>query len=107
VNILSGIGPQELLEAIARSDSLRLQAIPGVGKKTAERISLELKDRALKVLGQEEAFALHIPEGEDRHLIDDALSALLNLGYSAKSARDTVREMTLEGLIREALRILA
>ncbi len=114
VNILSGIGPQELLEAIARSDSLRLQAIPGVGKKTAERISLELKDRALKVLGQEEAFALHIPEGEDRHLIDDALSALLNLGYSAKSAkpalekaRDTVTEMTLEGLIREALRILA
>ncbi len=114
VNILSGIGPQELLEAIARSDSLRLQAIPGVGKKTAERISLELKDRALKVLGQEEAFALHIPEGEDRHLIDDALSALLNLGYSAKSAkpalekaRDTVNEMTLEGLIREALRILA
>jgi Holliday junction DNA helicase RuvA len=114
VNILSGIGPQELLEAIARSDSLRLQAIPGVGKKTAERISLELKDRALKVLGQEEAFALHIPEGEDRQLIDDALSALLNLGYSAKSAkpalekaRDTVNEMTLEDLIREALRILA
>ena len=114
VNILSGIGPQELLEAIARSDSLRLQAIPGVGKKTAERISLELKDRALKVLGQEEASALHIPEGEDRQLIDDALSALVNLGYSAKSAkpalekaRDTVNEMTLEGLIREALRILA
>jgi Holliday junction DNA helicase RuvA len=114
VNILSGIGPQELLEAIARSDSLRLQAIPGVGKKTAERIPLELKDRALKVLGQAKASALHIPEGEDRPLIDDALSALVNLGYSAKfakpaleKARDTVNEMTLEGLIREALGILA
>jgi len=114
LNILSGIGPQELLEAIARGDSLRLQAIPGVGKKTAERIALELKDRAIKVLGQEKVPVPHIPEGADRHLIDDALSALLNLGYSAKSAnpalekaRSTVKEMTLEGLIREALRILA
>jgi Holliday junction DNA helicase RuvA len=114
LNILSGIGPQELLEAMARGDSLRLQAIPGVGKKTAERIALELKDRALKVLGQEKVPMPHIPEGEGRQLIDDALSALLNLGYSAKSvnpalekARATVKEMTLEGLIREALRILA
>jgi len=114
LNILSGMGPQELLEAIARGDSLRLQAIPGVGKKTAERIALELKDRALKVLGQEKVPRPHIPEGKDRHLIDDALSALLNLGYSAKSAnpalekaRSTVKEMTLEGLIRETLRILA
>lgn len=114
LNILSGIGPQELLEAIARGDSLRLQAIPGVGKKTAERIALELKDRALKVLGQEKVPAPHVREGEGRQLLDDALSALLNLGYSAKSAnpalekaRATVKEMTLEGLIREALRILA
>ncbi len=114
INILSGIGPQELLEAIAHGDSVRLQAIPGVGKKTAERIALELKDRALKVLGQEEIPALDIPEGEDKHLIDDALSALLNLGYSPKfakpaleKARSAVKEMTLEGLIREALRILA
>ncbi|MBW2142880.1 MAG: Holliday junction branch migration protein RuvA, partial [Deltaproteobacteria bacterium] len=68
LNILSGMGPQELLEAIARGDSLRLQAIPGVGKKTAERIALELKDRALKVLGQEKVPTPHIPEGKDRHL---------------------------------------
>ena len=54
INILSGIGPQELLEAIARGDSIRLQAIPGMGKKTAERIALELKDRALKVLEHHE-----------------------------------------------------
>ena len=114
LNILSGIGPRELLEAIAQSDSLRLQAIPGVGRKTAERIALELKDRALKVLGQEKVPVKYVPEGENRHLIDDALSALLNLGYSAKSAkpalekaRSAVEEMTLEGLIREALRILA
>jgi Holliday junction DNA helicase RuvA len=114
LNILSGIGPQELLEAIARGDSVRLQAIPGVGKKTAERIALELKDRALKVLGQEEAPDLLMPEGKEKRLIDDALSALLNLGYSVKSAKPalekasaTVKDLTLEGLIRESLRILA
>lgn len=114
INILSGIGPQELLEAIAHGNSVRLQAIPGVGKKTAERMSLELKDRALKVFGQEELPAPDIPEGEDKRRIDDALSALLNLGYSPKfakpaleKARTSTKEMTLEGLIREALRLLA
>ncbi len=114
INILSGIGPQELLEAIACGDAIRLQAIPGVGKKTAERIALELKDRASKVLDREEISPPQIPEEEDRRLIDDALSALLNLGYSAKlakqaieKAQSAVTEITLEGLIREALRILA
>jgi len=114
LNILSGIGPQELLEAIARGDSVRLQAIPGVGKKTAERIALELKDRALKVLGQKELPALLMPEGKEKRLVDDALSALLNLGYSVKSAKPalekasaSIKDLTLEGLIRESLRILA
>ncbi len=114
INILSGIGPQELLEAIAYGDSVRLRAIPGVGKKTAERIALELKDRALKVLGQEDFPALDIPEGKDKRLVEDALSALLNLGYSAKSAkpaldkaRSQIKDISLEGLIREALRVLA
>jgi len=114
VNVLSGIGPQELLEAIARGDALRLQAIPGVGKKTAERIALELKDRACKALG-----GMDIPQapnlkGEERGMVEDALSALVNLGYSAKSAKTAVErasqragEMTLEGLIREALRALS
>ena len=114
INILSGIGPQDLLDAIAHGDSPRLQAIPGVGKKTAERIALELKDRALKVLGQTEITAPDISGGKENRLIDDALSALLNLGYSSKfakpaldKARSGIQDVTLEGLIREALRILA
>ena len=114
INILSGIGPQELLEAMAQGNSVRLQAIPGVGKKTAERMALELKDRALKALGQADIPVPDIPEGEEKRRIDDALSALLNLGYSPKSAksalnkaRSSTKEMTLEGLIREALRLLA
>jgi len=114
LNILSGIGPQDLLEAIARGDAIRLQAIPGVGKKTAERIALELKDRASRILGREEIPLAPVPEGEDKRLIDDSLSALLNLGYSQKSAgraieeaRSVIKALSLEGLIKEALRILA
>ena len=114
LNILSGIGPQDLLEAIARGDAIRLQAIPGVGKKTAERIALELKDRALKIFGYQEVLPPPAPEGADKLIMDDTMSALLNLGYSAKAAnmaivkaQSIIKEMTLEGLIREALKILA
>jgi Holliday junction DNA helicase RuvA len=114
INILSGIGPQELLEAIARGDAVRLRAIPGVGKKTAERIALELKERACQLVDQEEMTPLPLLEGEEKGLVDDALSALLNLGYSPKAAklgiekaRAFIKDMTLEGLIREALKLLA
>jgi Holliday junction DNA helicase RuvA len=114
VNILSGMGPQDLLEAIAQGDVMRLQAIPGIGKKTAERIALELKDRASKALGEMDISPMPVSRGKDRVIIEDALSALLNLGYSPKSAKmaierakSRVKEMTLEGLIRDALRILS
>lgn len=114
VNILSGIGPQDLLEAIAKGDALRLQSIPGVGKKTAERIALELKDRASKALGDRDMPRVPTLQTEDRRIMDDALSALANLGYSAKSAkmavdkaRSRLGEMTLEELIREALKTLS
>jgi Holliday junction DNA helicase RuvA len=114
VNVLSGIGPQELLEAIAKGDALRLQAIPGVGKKTAERIALELKDRASKALRDRDMPQVPALQGEERRIMDDALSALVNLGYSTKSAKMAVdkaqarvSEMSLEGLIREALRTLS
>jgi len=114
VNILSGIGPPDLLEAIARGDALRLQAIPGVGKKTAERIALELKDRAARAIGDRDIPQVPAPQAEDRRILEDALSALVNLGYSAKSAkmaldkaRSRLGEMTLEELIREALRALS
>jgi Holliday junction DNA helicase RuvA len=114
VNILSGIGPGELQEAIARGDALRLQSIPGVGKKTAERIALELKDLALKSLGDREIPPVTLQEDRERELLDDALSALTNLGYQAKSARKALEmvcegqsTVTLEVLIREALRKLA
>jgi Holliday junction DNA helicase RuvA len=114
INILSGIGPDDLLEAMAHGDALRLQSIPGVGKKTAERIALELKDKALRVRGDLEAPPAKIVTDEDKRVFDDALSALLNLGYPPKSAQravetalNRVKDVSLENLIKEALRLLA
>jgi len=73
-----------------------------------------LKDRASKALGEMDISPMPVSRGEDRLTIDDALSALTNLGYSAKSAKmaierakSRVKEITLEGLIRDALRILS
>ena len=113
VNILSGIGPDVLLEALAIGDVARLQSIPGVGKKTAERMALELKDKAQKMGTDMILPPSRVMEERDRTIMDDALSALLNLGYSAKAAKravdkavPNVKEMNLEGLIKEALRLL-
>ena len=114
MNILSGMGPEELLEAIARGDSVRLQSIPGIGRKTAERMALELKEKAQKAQGDLTTPAVRPEETPDRKMLDDALSALVNLGYPLKVAKAAVekahamgRHQALEGLIKEALRILA
>jgi Holliday junction DNA helicase RuvA len=113
INILSGIGPDDLLGAMARKDTARLQSIPGIGKKTAERIALELGEKAQFMMGD---MTPTLPPviGVDKKILDDAVSALLNLGYSAKLAKKAVEEghsgkedMSLENLIKEALRVLA
>jgi Holliday junction DNA helicase RuvA len=113
-NILSGIGPEELLAAMARGDTARMQSIPGIGKKMSERIALELRDKAMKLKGTLEPLASQVLLPEEKGLLDDAASALVNLGYSAKSARDAVEKartrletFNLQSLIKEALRVLA
>lgn len=115
INILSGIGPDDLIEAIARGDVVKLQSIPGVGKKTAERIALELKDKAGKISSDLSIPLVKARTPEDKTVLDDALSALLNLGYPAKAANRAVEKaisgladgVSLEGVIKEALRQLA
>jgi Holliday junction DNA helicase RuvA len=113
-NILSGIGPEQLLEAMARGDTGRMQSIPGIGKKTAERIALELRERAMKLKGTLEPLPPQGVPPEEEGMLDDAASALMNLGYSAKSAKDAVEKarsrletVNLQFLIKEALRVLA
>jgi Holliday junction DNA helicase RuvA len=106
--VLSGIEPSELIRAIERGDLARLTAIPGVGKKTSERIVLELKDRLPRV-GKDA-----MPATEAPPLRDDLLSALINLGYHrplAEKAVDTAVKRTPDGdferTLKQALRELA
>jgi holliday junction DNA helicase RuvA len=113
INILSGIGPDELLSAISSGDVVKLQSIPGVGKKTAERMALELKDKALKITSDVELPLSVAATRADKAILNDAISALVNLGYPSKSAGSAVdkacsnmKEVTLEGIIKEALRLL-
>ena len=108
--VLSGIEPGDFIKAIRTQDVARLTAIPGIGKKTAERIGLELKDRlpaTLQPAGQESTIAAR-PE-EQLHA--DLLSALLNLGYQraiAEKAIDAVLRKSatsgFESSLREVLR---
>ena len=86
--VLSGIEPVELIRAIERSDIARLTAIPGVGRKTSERIVLELKDRLPR--GQVELAGAGAGAPEPLTLRDDVLSALVNLGYHRPLAEEAV-----------------
>jgi Holliday junction DNA helicase RuvA len=84
LTVLSGIPPAELVEALQKSDVRRLMAVPGVGKKTAERMVLELAEKASKFGGEPGAArAAAVSQ-------DDVLSALVNLGYRKGDAERAV-----------------
>ena len=111
-NILSGIAPEELIGALSAGDSDRLQAIPGVGKKLAGRMALELKEKAG---GISAGLSIKVEPGEpERDVMEDLISALVNLGYHRQKALLAVRSalraggsrLNFEGLIKEALRNL-
>jgi Holliday junction DNA helicase RuvA len=109
--ILSGIEPPDLIQAIEAADLARLTAIPGVGRKTAERLVLELKDR----LPRPPVAAPAARAGQVGSAVrDDVLSALMNLGYHrplAEKAVDAAVKATPDGdferTLRQALRELA
>jgi Holliday junction DNA helicase RuvA len=102
--VVSGSRPADLKRAIVLGDHARFLAIPGIGKKTAERILLELKDK-LGVELATTAAARHAPA------TSDVLHALLALGYSEKEAVAAIKQLP-EGLsvsdgIRQALKLLS
>jgi holliday junction DNA helicase RuvA len=108
--VLSGIEAPELVKAIRLQDVARLTAIPGVGKKTAERIGLELKDR-LPAAAQAIAPGHEATPGD--RLREDLLSALLNLGYQRAAAEKGIDralaaapDAGFEQALRDALRLL-
>jgi holliday junction DNA helicase RuvA len=100
--VLSGLSVEELYQTVAAQDGARLTKIPGVGKKTAERLLLELKDR---LAGTETA------SGGGASVRGDTLHALLALGYSDKEASAALAkvpaEATVPDAIRQALKLLS
>ncbi|HEV7238037.1 MAG TPA: Holliday junction branch migration protein RuvA [Thermoanaerobaculia bacterium] len=107
--ILSGIDANDLADAIARNDARKLSTIPGVGKKTAERICLELRDKLVVTA------PAATPTAPSRLSIDDDVqSALVNLGYRAKEAEIAVEkarqelgaEAEFSSVLRRSLRYL-
>jgi len=105
VTILSGMEVDVLTAAIADGDIARLSTIPGVGKKTAERMALELKDKV-------EELAPAAAPSSPRGVRQDVLSALENLGYrprDAEHALDKIKEPAdeFEALLKQTLRVLA
>jgi len=120
IKLLSGMNADEMIASIRTNNLVRLVAIPGVGRKTAERLVVDLRDKiaALSSSDLEEEFAAKAaaaggPITEDS-IRNDAMSALANLGYqkvaaekAVKTAIDEGGELSVEVILRRSLRSLA
>lgn len=108
-NILSGIEPRELAQAVAQGDVARLTKVPGVGKKTAERLVVELKEKLVALARAAGPVAAQATGG----LLEQLATALVNLGYKpaqaeqvAEAMRDRAEGKGLDELLREALKAM-
>ena len=97
VKILSGLAAPDLIHAIRRGEVERLVRIPGIGRKTAERMVLELRDKVPAVTGEEPEAAAAVLSAIDQ----DVLSALLNLGCARPQAEAAVRKAKAAGVATE------
>lgn len=108
IALLSGMPTAQLAQAIATGDCARLSTIPGIGRKTADRIVIELRDRIARDLGRISTHASSVTSS----MIEDAISALVNLGYKRQVAEDVLRksgasdDMRIEDVIKSALQEL-
>jgi holliday junction DNA helicase RuvA len=96
IAVLSGMDPRELVTAVQRGDVARLTGIPGIGRKTAERIVLELKDRLAQLIAPISPESAAVLPAADRLRLD-LLSALQNLGYHRPQAEKAI-DKTLTGM---------
>ncbi|HKI52215.1 MAG TPA: Holliday junction branch migration protein RuvA [Geothermobacteraceae bacterium] len=112
LNILSNIPVAHLQSALASGDSNQLNNVPGIGKKTAERLILELQEKVRKTFAAEIASHPETVSPSSGTRIEDALSALVNLGYKEQLARKALNSLDLaegasvEEILKGALRIL-
>jgi Holliday junction DNA helicase RuvA len=104
LSVLSGLSVEDLAAAVAAADAARLTKVPGVGKKTAERLVLELRDRLPMAVTQ-------VRGGGAAPAASDVTNALLGLGYNEREATAAVKQLPVDlpltDAIRQALKLLA
>ncbi len=112
ITILSGIGVNEFYTAVKDADHARLSSIAGIGKKTAERLAVELKEKAKLLAMEAPKGALVLSSGAKR---EDAMRALMALGYKQHQAQNAVEKVitksdhranSIEDLVKEALKLV-
>ncbi len=115
MSILSTLSVNDLFSSIQSNDIDRLSSVPGIGRKSASRITLELKDKISRLESVDTPTGEILPEASSRSLQEDAISALLNLGYRSVEVKKAIERCfqknqegwSLENLIRESLKELA
>jgi Holliday junction DNA helicase RuvA len=116
ITLLSGLSPEEIIQAIRENNLVRLVSVPGVGKKTAERLVVELKDKVAAAVWTEVAARAAASSGSSQSsaLRDDVVSALVNLGYQRPAAERALNDAlkdepsaSFEGALKRALRALS
>jgi Holliday junction DNA helicase RuvA len=119
ISMLSGMSAEEIVTAIRTDNLARLTSIPGVGRKTAERLVIELRDKlneftAQSALERAASGTAAQAEAPADAVFDDALSALVNLGYQRNAAEKALKqaikdgtEISVQKLLRKSLQLLA
>ncbi len=113
-NILSGLAADKLKRAIVAEDIAVITTIPGVGRKVAERLIMELRDKLAKSITEAESDSIE-DDIKNKNKIDDIVSALVNLGYKQEASRAAVRKSIkalgadkgLEAMLKHALSLMA
>jgi holliday junction DNA helicase RuvA len=114
LSLLNAFTPESLWSALGRGDSVSLKSVPGVGQKTAQHLVVELRDKAIKLVGPDAGAGIDPGTGIEGRAFQDLLGALLTLGYGASDARRAALvsyqalgpDATVEDLLRHSLKSL-
>jgi Holliday junction DNA helicase RuvA len=116
LSILSGLSVEDLVNAIQEGNLHKLTSVPGIGAKTAGRLALELKDKLTTLSSHAEGVeSISSPHTQQQRIVEDAVSALVNLGYHRQQAKEAVKRvsangettLTVEEVIRTSLKLLS
>ena len=111
--ILSGLTPERFITAIQNSDQTALNSISGVGKKTAERLLVEMRDKIKSIAGSVTTEGFQLPPFAGSAYENEAMMALVSLGYSRQKAENAIRKAQKDGpvtvteeLVKKALQVI-